>query len=84
MTEKTENLEATQASETEKGPNLALNDLAAAIRIIDVCSKRGAFEGNELTQVGTLRERLVAFLEANAPKKPEGETDSEAEEKAAE
>lgn len=84
MTETTE----TQAPEEQVNTSvgLSLNDLGAMIRVIDVCSKRGAFEGNELTQVGALRDRVVAFLEANAPQKPEGEGEenSEAEEKAAE
>jgi hypothetical protein len=54
-------------------PQLGLNDLAAAIQIIDVCSKRGAFEGAELETVGGVRGRLAAFVQANAPKKEEGE-----------
>jgi hypothetical protein len=46
---------------------LGMADLGAAIQIIDICSKRGAFEGTELESVGALRSRLVAFLQANAP-----------------
>ncbi len=47
---------------------LGLNDLAAVVQLIDVCSKRGAFEGAELAAIGTLRTRFVEFLKANQPK----------------
>jgi hypothetical protein len=49
-------------------PQLGLNDLAAVVQMIDVCSKRGAFEGPELASVGALRTRFVEFLKANQPK----------------
>jgi hypothetical protein len=49
-------------------PQLGLNDLAAVVQMIDVCSKRGAFEGPELASVGDLRTRFVEFLKANQPK----------------
>jgi hypothetical protein len=67
-------------------PQLGLNDLAAAIQIIDVCSKRGAFEGAELETVGGVRGRLAAFVQANAPQKEEeaeGEGEAEATDEAA-
>jgi hypothetical protein len=62
-----------EGQEEAAAPQLGLNDLAAAIQIIDVCSKRGAFEGAELETVGGVRGRLAAFVQANAPKKEEGE-----------
>jgi len=66
MTEQT----TAAATETETSPvQLNLNDLGAAIQVIDICSKRGAFEGAELADVGALRNRLVQFVQANA--KPE-------------
>jgi hypothetical protein len=40
--------------------------------MIDVCSKRGAFEGPELSAIGTLRTRFVEFLKANTPKDQQG------------
>ena len=45
------------------------------VQIIDICSKRGGFEGPEMEAVGSLRTRTVKFLEANQPKgeqAPEG------------
>jgi hypothetical protein len=41
---------------------LSYNDITAAVRIIDVTTQRGAIKGDELVQVGTIRERFVAFL----------------------
>ncbi len=58
--------ETDQQPEAE-APQLSLHDIASTIKIIDVVSKRGAFEGAEMADVGTLRNRLVAFLEATQP-----------------
>lgn len=49
---------------------ITLNDIANVVRIIDVASQRGAFRGSELSQVGTVHDRLMKFLEANQPKQP--------------
>jgi hypothetical protein len=46
---------------------LSLNDFALVIKIIDACSERGAFKGNELATIGQLREKFVAFVNANTP-----------------
>ena len=61
MTDQVEN----QAAEPVQ---LSLQDIATMVQIIDVCSKRGGFEGPEMEAVGGLRNRIVAFLNANAPK----------------
>ena len=49
-----------------QAPQLSLQDIATAVQIIDICSRRGGFEGPELSAVGGLRERFVAFVNANA------------------
>jgi len=77
MTEATE----TQGAEEAQAPQLGLGDLAAVIQIIDVCSKRGAFEGTELESVGAVRGRIATFVQANAPQKEEP-AEGEAEEAA--
>lgn len=46
----------------EQAPGLSLNDISAAVQIIDVVSPRGAFRGEELAGVGMVRERFMAFL----------------------
>ncbi len=58
--------ETDQQPEAE-APQLSLHDIASTIRIIDVVSKRGAFEGSEMADVGAVRNRLVTFLEAAQP-----------------
>ena len=70
MAEENNNVEEQQA------PQLSLQDIATAVQVIDICSKRGAFEGQELEAVGGLRNRTVAFLnaasEAQGKEAPEG------------
>jgi len=45
--------------------DLTTQDIANAVSIIDICVKRGAIEGNELTAVGTVRDKLAKHVEAN-------------------
>ena len=66
-------------------------DLAGVVSIIDVCSQRGAFRGEELAGVGRLRETFLAEIreqqgDAEAPgaidapqvqEEPAVETDSD-------
>lgn len=56
---KTENAPETQAEPVQ----LSLQDIATMVQIIDLCSKRGGFEGPELEAVGGLRNRVVGFLQ---------------------
>jgi len=44
---------------------LSPQDVANAIAIIDICVKRGAIDGSELTAVGTVRDKLQEFVAAN-------------------
>jgi len=54
--------EENKAPEQEQEPGLSYGDIIACVQIIDVTSSRGAIKGDELVQVGTVRERFVAFL----------------------
>ena len=77
----TEEVNAVETAETE-APQLSLKDISTFVQIIDICSKRGGFEGQELEAVGSLRNRTVAFLNAAAPKDgeaPEGDLPVEEE-----
>ena len=47
---------------------LSVQDVGNALQIIDECSRRGAFQGNELQSVGSVRDKLAAYVDANAPK----------------
>lgn len=49
-------------------PRININDLADCVKVIDLCSRRGAFEGTELETIGQLRGRLVSFVNAMVPK----------------
>jgi hypothetical protein len=62
----------------ETKTTLGVGDLAGVVRIIDVCSKRGAFEGSEMVAVGSLREKIAAFVEENTPKPDEEDPVSDA------
>jgi len=43
---------------------LTVNDIAAALQVIDIVTSRGAFRGEELSQVGALRDKFSAFVRA--------------------
>lgn len=70
----TEEVMAPEGAEEQQAPQLGLQDIATMVQIIDIVSRRGGFEGQELEAVGSLRNRVVAFLNAAAPKgeAPEG------------
>jgi|TARA_X000001036_G_C20214412_1_gene617112 hypothetical protein len=50
-----------------EAPQLNIQDLEAVVKIIDACSERGAFKGNEMASVGAVRERINEFAIANKP-----------------
>jgi len=76
MTEQVQNQEVAQAPAEGEAqaatPDLTVNDLQALKAIIDVCTQRGAFRANELASVGTVFNRLNAFLDHIAPQQKEG------------
>jgi hypothetical protein len=45
-------------------PQISINDLENVVRVIDAAAERGAFKGSELTSVGTVRDKVAAFLAA--------------------
>lgn len=55
-----------QATEQPQGLDLTIQDLSALKAIVDVASQRGAFKPNEMVAVGTVYNKLNAFLEAVA------------------
>lgn len=46
---------------------LTVQDLAGVISIIDVCSQRGGFRGEELSGVGGIREKFLAEVQEQQP-----------------
>lgn len=43
-------------------PAITVVDIAAMLRIIDTAAERGAYRGEELTAVGTVRDKAAAFI----------------------
>tara|TARA_Y100001937_G_C7080088_1_gene312521 strand:+ start:335 stop:658 length:324 start_codon:yes stop_codon:yes gene_type:complete len=71
------------ASQPAEAPQLTIADLSALLNIIDAASSRGAFRANELSNVGTVVDKLSKFLQfvtdqqkadAEAKAKAEGTT----------
>jgi hypothetical protein len=60
--------EAQPTDQVTTGVSLGLGDLALMANIIQVTSERGAIKANEMQAVGALYSKLVAFVNANAPK----------------
>lgn len=64
-----------QGQEQQEPVQISLQDIATVVQLIDVVSRRGGIEGNEMAGVGMLRNKLEIFLRQNAPKDgevPEG------------
>ena len=59
--------ETVEAPEEQPIHTINLGDLNAVIRIIDVVTKRGAINGDELADVGAVRNRIQAFVTASTP-----------------
>ena len=56
--------------QTEQSPQPAsihIQDIQNLLIIIDLAAQRGAFKGPELSQIGTLFDRLNKFLQTVAP-----------------
>lgn len=73
--------EQAQAAQQQQEPvQLSLQDIATVVQMVDVVSRRGGFEGNEMAGVGMLRNKLELFLRQNAPQGevPEGQMPAEA------
>jgi hypothetical protein len=51
-----------EATETFVPESINLSDLGALLQIVDLATQRGAFRGAELSQVGTVFDKLNAFL----------------------
>tara|TARA_B100000809_G_scaffold218229_1_gene224742 strand:+ start:188 stop:457 length:270 start_codon:yes stop_codon:yes gene_type:complete len=59
MADKTE----TAAPEETVLPSVTVNDLVNVYNIIDLASKRGAFQANELSSVGAVANKVKSFVD---------------------
>ena len=71
-----------EAPQGEPGPALSLEELSMLMQIVDLAVQRGAFRGNEISQVGAVYDKLNAFLgavaKANQPEEGEAPVEQEA------
>lgn len=68
----------TQPQPSEKSPSLGLADLAAMAQLIQITTSRGTWKAEELSPVGALYDKLVAFVEASSgTKQPADETQTQ-------
>jgi hypothetical protein len=70
--QETYNAQAPAEGGAGPAPEVNLGDFSVMVAIIDTVTKRGAFEGQELQDVGTLRTRLVTFINYHQPKDDAG------------
>jgi len=52
--------------EQPNAPGISLQEVQAVVTIIDLCTKRGAFEGSELSSVGQIREAFAKVINFHA------------------
>jgi hypothetical protein len=83
-----ENNETTEA-QAPVMPSVSVNDLVNVYNIIDLASKRGAFQANELASVGAVANKVKEFVDhvqaaQEAAAKEQGEGTAEVTEEGAE
>lgn len=71
----------TQVPESDNASTLSIADLTQVLQVFQVVAQRGAFRADELSSVGGLYDRLVAFLKSTGALK-ESEMPETAEEAA--
>ena len=62
--------ETTAPAAQQDIPSLNLQDLILIAQIIQICSARGAFKADEMSNVGNLYTKLVAFLQSTGALTP--------------
>ena len=67
--------EENTVAEEAQTPDINLYDIGNMLAIIDACCNRGAIRPEEMQSVGGLRNKVAAFLEANAPKQEPADED---------
>ena len=66
----------------KQAPEITLQDLNAAVQIIDLASARGAIRGEEMAAIGNVRSRIAAFVKFQTDESADsefGDSDVEAE-----
>lgn len=52
-------------------PNLNLQDIQSLLMIVDTAAQRGAFRATELSQIGTVFDKVNKFVQAVSPPPPQ-------------
>ncbi len=69
-----------QAEDSSQAPiQLTITDLQAVSQVVDLASRRGAFQAAELAQVGAVYDKLAAFLKYVASVQPAEDGSKEGE-----
>lgn len=79
--------EETKTEETQEVLQVTAGDLALMVKIIDAGSERGAWKGEELGTIGSIRTKMVQIVQSVAPVEDtvaDGEEAEEATEEVAE
>lgn len=58
-----EETQTPEAAEAPAAPSVTVNDLQNVYAIIDLASKRGAFQASELQAVGSVANKVKAFVD---------------------
>ena len=81
MTKKNEEVVEAPAETAEQEQtgidSISLQDLQVLANVVDLATQRGAFRGNELTQVGAVFDKLSGFLEQVAAAQADKAEDEE-------
>lgn len=64
--------------ETARPDSINLTDLQSLLNIVDIATSRGAFKGNELSQVGAVYDKLDTFLTFVAEQQQKAQEEKEA------
>jgi len=70
-----EQVEQPAQEQQAAAPSLTLQDLVLVAQIIQLTSQRGAFKAEELADVGTLYNKLIAFLTSTGALTPAAPTE---------
>lgn len=57
--------QADSTANTSDSPSLSIQDLIQVVKLITIAQQRGAIHMNEMSSVGLLYDKLIAFLDAN-------------------
>jgi hypothetical protein len=55
---------SSETAQSAPAPGLTLQDLLLVAQIIQLTTQRGAFKAEELTQIGSFYDKLIAFLQS--------------------